>query len=227
MANKEGAEKESVKKEAAKTQPQNTMVKDAMALFVITIVAGLLLGAVYTITKDPIAAAEEKTTNEAYEAVYEGAEFESDADITKAVEDFASQVTAGELDDEVFSYTDVKLMEARAAMVDGTQAGYVLKISGKGYGGDVVIALGITKEGEVIGVNIVDNSNETPGLGQNSSKEDWYSQYIGTKSSDGTVQVTKTGESDKIDAITGATITSNAVTRAVNVALKFVAEQAE
>lgn len=221
------ANKESSKKETAKAQPQNTMIKDAIALFIITIVAGVLLGAVYTITKDPIAAAEEKATNEAYAAVYEGAEFESDKDIVKAVEEFAAQVTDGKLDDDVYSYTDVNLMEARAALVDGTQAGYVLKISGKGYGGAVVIALGITNEGEVIGINIVDNSSETPGLGQNSSKEDWYSQYVGVKSADGTLQVTKSKESGKIDSITGATITSNAVTRAVNIALKFVDSQAE
>lgn len=221
MANKEGANKE-----AAKAQPQNTMVKDAIALFIITIVAGLLLGAVYTITKDPIAAAEEKTTNEAYEAVYEGAEFKSNEKMEKRVEEIAGQIKDGEFDDAAHSFTDVSLMEAKAAYVDGAQAGFVVKVSAKGYGGSVVIVAAVTNDNEIIGINIVDNSNETPGLGQNSSKEDWYSQYIGINAmniKDGCIEVTKSGdgskEDGKIDAITGATITSNAVTRAVNMAV--------
>ena len=215
------------KKANAPAKSQNTMVKDALILFVITIVAGLLLGAVYTITKDPIAAAEEKTTNDAYAAVYEGGEFAADDALTKAVEDFTKQAAAGKLDDEAYSYTDVELLEARTASVGGAQTGYVIKVSGKGYGGAVVIALGITNEGEVLGINILDNSNETPGLGQNSSKEDWNSQYVGKSLAAGSLQVTKTGDAGEnmIDSITGATITSNAVTRAVNVALKFVASQ--
>lgn len=236
MANKEGA-----KKEAAKTQPQNTMVKDAMALFIITIVAGLLLGAVYTITKDPIAAAEEKTTNEAYEAVYEGAEFKSNEKMEKKVEEIAGRIESGEFDDPAHSFTDVSLMEAKAAYVDGVQTGFVVKVSAKGYGGPVVIVVAVANDNEIIGINIVDNSNETPGLGQNSSKEDWYSQYVGINVMNvkgGWIEVTKSGDGSKedgrIDAITGATITSNAVTRAVNMAVicatnlnGFADEQAE
>lgn len=215
------------KETAKKAQPQNTMLKDAMMLFVITIVAGLLLGAVYTITKEPIAVAEEQTTNEAYAMVYKGAEFETDEEFEKTVEDFAAQVTAGKLDDETYSYTDDKLIEAKKAMVDGAQAGYVVKVSGKGYGGAVVIALGITVDGEIIGMNILDNSNETPGLGQNCSKESWNKQYIGAKAADGIVDLSQPKGNGNVDAISGATITSRAVTRAVNVALKFVSAQAE
>ena len=43
----------------------NTLIHDAIALFIITLVAGVLLGAVYMITKDPIAKAEEEATNKA------------------------------------------------------------------------------------------------------------------------------------------------------------------
>ena len=101
-------------------------------------------------------------------------------------------------------------------------------VSGKGYGGAVTIALGITNEGEVVGIQILDASNETPGLGQNSTKETWNSQYVGMKS-DKTLSVVKDGsgsaDNGTVNAISGATITSKAVTRAVNVALKFVAAQ--
>jgi len=203
----------------------NTLIHDAIALFIITIVAGVLLGAVYMITKDPIAKAEEEATNQAYAEVYKDAEFTSDDAVTKAVESFQSDVAAGKID---ASYTDVELIEARPASSGGSQAGYVIKVSGKGYGGAVTIALGITNEGEVLGIQILDASNETPGLGQNSTKEDWNSQYVGM-TADKTLSVVKDGSGSKdngtINAISGATITSNAVTRAVNVALKFVASQ--
>lgn len=205
----------------------STLIHDAIALFIITLVAGVLLGAVYMITKDPIAEAEEKATNEAYAAVYKDADFASDDALTKAVEAFQKDLTAGKADDDNYSYTDVELIEARTASVGGTQAGYVVKVSGKGYGGAVVVALGITNEGEILGIQILDASNETPGLGQNSTSEDWNGQYIGMTS--GNIYVVKDGsgstESGTINSISGATITSNAVTRAVNAALKFVVTQ--
>lgn len=203
----------------------NTLIHDAIALFIITIIAGILLGAVYMITKDPIAKAEEEATNKAYAAVYKDAEFASDDTLTKAVESFQGDVAAGKID---AAYTDVELIEARTASSGGSQAGYVVKVSGKGYGGAVTIALGITNEGEVLGIQILDASNETPGLGQNSTKEDWNGQYVGM-TSDKTLSVVKDGSGSQdngtINSISGATITSNAVTRAVNVALKFVASQ--
>lgn len=206
---------------------KSTLVHDAIALFIITLVAGVLLGAVYMITKDPIAQAEEKATNEAYAAVYKDAEFANDDALTQALESFQSEVAAGKQDDTT-SYTDVELIEARTATSGGSQAGYVVKVSGKGYGGAVTIALGITNEGEVLGIQILDASNETPGLGQNSTKEDWNSQYIGM-TADKTLSVVKDGSGSKdngtINSISGATITSSAVTRAVSVALKFVASQ--
>ncbi len=212
----------------ATNENKSTLVHDAIALFIITLVAGVLLGAVYMITKDPIAEAEEKATNEAYAAVYKDAEFASDDTLTKAVESFAKDVTEGKADDDAYSYTDVEFIEARTASSGGSQTGYVVKVSGKGYGGAVTIALGITNEGEILGIQILDASNETPGLGQNSTKTDWNGQYVGM-TADKTLSVVKdgSGSSDNgtINSISGATITSNAVTRAVNVALKFVAGQ--
>ena len=212
----------------ANNENKSTLMHDAIMLFVITIIAGVLLGGVYTITKGPIAAADEKATNEAYAAVYKDAEFKADDTLTKAVESFQKDVAAGKIDDDTFSYTSEELIEARTASKDGSQTGYVLKVSGKGYGGAVTIALGITNEGEVVGIQILDASNETPGLGQNSTKETWNSQYVGMKS-DKTLSVVKDGsgsaDNGTVNAISGATITSKAVTRAVNVALKFVAAQ--
>ena len=118
-------------------------------------------------------------------------------------------------------------MEARTATAsDGS--GYVVKAAAKGYGGNVTIALGIAGDGKIMGIQILDASNETPGLGQNSTKEEWNQQYVGA-TADKTLNVVKDGsgsaDNGTINAISGATITSKAVTRAVNASLKFVAGQ--
>ena len=48
------------------------MLKDAVILFAITLISGLILGFVYQITKEPIAAQEAKAIQEACAAVFPG-----------------------------------------------------------------------------------------------------------------------------------------------------------
>ena len=106
-----------------------------------------------------------------------------------------------------------------AAINGGKTAAYIFTESSKGYGGDVSVMTAIKPDGTVAGVAILDVSGETPGLGQNAAKESFFSQYIGLKKG---VSVLKNGakaEHNEVDAVTGATITSTAVTRAVNKAL--------
>lgn len=106
-----------------------------------------------------------------------------------------------------------------AAINGGKTAAYIFTESSKGYGGDVSVMTAIKPDGTVVGVAILDVSGETPGLGQNAAKESFFSQYIGLKKG---VSVLKNGakaENNEVDAVTGATITSTAVTRAVNKAL--------
>ena len=106
-----------------------------------------------------------------------------------------------------------------AAINGGETAAYIFTESSKGYGGDVSVMTAIKPDGTVAGVAILDVSGETPGLGQNAAKESFFSQYIGLKNG---VSVLKNGakaENNEVDAVTGATIPSTAVTRAVNKAL--------
>ena len=106
-----------------------------------------------------------------------------------------------------------------AAINGGKTAAYIFTESSKGYGGDVSVMTAIKPDGTVAGIAILDVSGETPGLGQNAAKESFFSQYIGLKKG---VSVLKNGakaENNEVDAVTGATITSTAVTRAVNKAL--------
>lgn len=208
----------------------NTLVHDTIALTVITLVAGVLLGGVYTMTKKPIEEQDAKTKAEAYEAVYEGAEFVEDSDIATKLEAFNEDLAEGKVQKSGETLSDVEVSEVMKAQVDGTDAGYVATCLAKGYGGSVTLALGIDSEGAVKGIQIMDCSNETPGLGQNSTSADWNGQYEGmdmTKE----IAVVKDGsgsaEDGTINAISGATITSKAVTRAVNGTLDFIASLSE
>lgn len=97
--------------------------------------------------------------------------------------------------------------------------GYVFETAAKGYGGDVKVMTGISADGNITGVVILSHG-ETPGLGANAEKEEFRDQYK-QAAPDSAIQVVKyqTPQEGQIEAMTGATITSTAVTNAVNQAV--------
>lgn len=97
--------------------------------------------------------------------------------------------------------------------------GYIFVTSEGGYGGDISVMTAVNTDGTVKSVAILDASNETPGLGQNITKESFYSQFSGKKADISLVKGGAKEENNEVDAVTGATISSAAVTRAVNGAL--------
>ncbi len=104
-------------------------------------------------------------------------------------------------------------------MAGGEIVGYVFETSSKGYGGDVKVMTGISAKGDITGVIILSHG-ETPGLGANATKEEFRDQYK-QPVPDSAIQVVKyqTPAEGQIEAMTGATITSTAVTNAVNQAV--------
>lgn len=95
----------------------------------------------------------------------------------------------------------------------GNQVGYVFTANAKGYGGTVSVMVGLDNEGTITGIEILSHS-ETPGLGANATKDDFKGRFIGKS---GELAVDKTSnDGQNIQAITAATITSKAVTNAVN-----------
>ena len=110
-------------------------------------------------------------------------------------------------------------IEYYTAIKGGETAAYIFTESAKGYGDDVSVMTAVKPDGTVAGVAILDVSNETPGLGQNAAKESFYSQYAGLKRGVSLLKNGAKAENNEVDAVTGATITSTAVTRAVNAAL--------
>lgn len=115
--------------------------------------------------------------------------------------------------------------EYNEAVKDGETVGMIFVTQENGYGGTVSVMTAVDTDGKVIAVKILDASNETPGLGQNVTKESFYGQFSDLT---GEIVAKKSGtavaENNEIDAVTGATISSKAVTRAVNTALENAAK---
>ncbi|MCR5345649.1 MAG: RnfABCDGE type electron transport complex subunit G [Lachnospiraceae bacterium] len=193
----------------------NRIINDTLRIFLITLIAGVLLGATYMITKDPIAKAEEDAKTEAYKEVFEDASSFSEAmDIDPSIAEMLE-------DEGIEGVTINEVVAAYESEDNKAPIGYcITATSSKGYGGDVKIVVGIRADNTVNGISIL-TLNETPGLGMKAKEEVFYSQYAGKKLE--RFYVTKTGASreDEIDAISGATKTSNAVTNAVNGALLY------
>lgn len=106
---------------------------------------------------------------------------------------------------------------------DGGPVGYVFETEAKGYGGTVKVMTGISTQGSITGVVILSHG-ETPGLGANAEKESFRDQYKEQPAANlaGGIQVVKfqAPKEGEIQAMTGATITSTAVTGAVNLAIE-------
>ena len=100
--------------------------------------------------------------------------------------------------------------------------GFAFSLSANGYGGAVKTVVGVDVNGKITAVEITDVSNETPGLGQNATRADFTDRF---KEKSEALTVVKSGaKENEIQAVTGATITSKAVTTTVNIALELFAE---
>lgn len=191
----------------------NNIVKNTLILTAITVVSGLLLGVVYGITKEPIAQAQENTKQEAYRTVL------SDASEFETVE-FDADAAASLLSENGYT-SDVITEIAEGTDAGGETVGYVISVqSSEAYDGSLSLSVGIASDGTVKGIEMLEIS-ETAGLGMKADEAEFKDQF-----KDKNVQkftYTKTGEDgdDKIDAISGATITTNAVTNAVDSALVY------
>ena len=105
---------------------------------------------------------------------------------------------------------------------DGSVLGYLITASStEGYNGLVQISVGITSEGNLTGLGFLSIS-ETPGLGMMAKEPDFKDQFNGMKAQK--LEVTKTDATadNQVQAISGATYTSKAVTGATNAAIYFV-----
>ena len=191
----------------------NKIIKNTLILTAITVVSGFLLGIVYDVTKEPIAQAQERTKQKAFQTVL------SEASEFKTYEEFDEKEAAEILKEN--GYTDDITEVAEAVDQNGETIGYVINVtSHEGYGGDIEISVGIASDGTVKGIEML-SIGETAGLGMKAKDAEFKDQFRDKKVEK--FSYTKNGEKgeDKIDAISGATITTSAVTNAVDSALVY------
>jgi|LSQX01.1.fsa_nt_gb electron transport complex protein RnfG len=105
--------------------------------------------------------------------------------------------------------------EAKFTCANQSDKGYVFTMVSKGYGGDIIVYVGINNEGKVVNIMLGDNE-ETPNLGKKAELPEFTSQFSGLSKEDEIP--------DKIDYITRATITTDAVIVAVESALEIYSE---
>ena len=187
---------------------KSAMIKDALILFAITVVAGLLLGVVYDVTKEPIAQQKEKAKQEACANVFaSAASFETVTDSSGAA---VSAAVDGVDIDEVM----------QAIGSDGSHVGYVITVTDhEGYGGDIQFSMGVTLDGTLNGISILGIS-ETAGLGMKAG-DVLVPQFANKNVEQFTYTKSGAANDSEIDAISGATITTNAVVNGVNAGLAY------
>ena len=193
------------------------MLKDAAILFIITLVAGFLLGFVYDVTKDPIAQQKEKAKLEASRMVFaDAADFAPyegySADDASALIT-AAGISGADIDEAMQAYDG-----------SGNLLGYVITVTDHdGYGGDIQFSMGVALDGTLNGISLLSIS-ETAGLGMKAG--DVLVPQFNDKKVD-LFTYTKTGSADdsEIDAISGATITTRAIVNGVNAGLEYFRER--
>ncbi len=192
------------------------IIRDAIILFVITLIAGLGLGAVHEITLGPIQAAQLAAATATYQEVYpDAASFEETAELTAAVEASAEALASQ-------NFGKVSVDDAKIAKdASGNTIGYLITTTSKdGYKGDIQIATGITTEGSITGIGFL-SIDETPGLGMKAKEPAFKDQFSGKPAATFTVSKTGATSDSEVNAISGATFSSSATTNAVNAAVYF------
>lgn len=173
------------------------MIKNTLPLFIICFVVALCLAFVNSSTKSVIEERNKKDAEEQRRQVMNAAKS------FKEVEDWKEKDQSGMIREVYAGYDGDKVV------------GYVFSVYPKGYGGEINVTVGVGIDKRISDVRIGENS-ETPGLGTKVSEEGFYRQYS-QKDIDKTFTVVKQNPSreNEIQAISGATISSKAVTSAI------------
>ncbi len=196
---------------------KDSLIKDALILFAITLIAALALGFVYEITKEPIAKAQEEAKVAAYKKVFpELASTYATEELTKETEG-AGELFAGVKGFESASVREVLI----AADESGKALGYVMTVCDSGgYGGDIVLAMGIAADGTLKGIEFLTLA-ETAGLGMKAKEPEFTEQFNQVKAKQFSLAKAGIQGDVEVEAISSATITTTSVVRAVNAGLYF------
>ena len=214
------------------------MTKDISILVVITLVAGLLLGLAYHVTEGPIAQTQAQQRIDAQKEVMpEASDFEliySEDEADEEGQDAESGEAAAlaEMDIDfagaIADITSTEVTEVDAALDEsGEIIGYVVtSVNSEGYGGDIELMTGVKVSDDetatVTGIAFLSLS-ETAGMGMKAEDDEFKDQFGDlTLDAGQVIEYSKNGASasNEIDAISGCTVTTSAVTKAANAAVE-------
>ena len=174
------------------------VIKPALALFTIAAVATTLLILVQNLTSEPIENQRRRTQENGMMAVLP----------------------------ETSQFNKISLQESGnihsvyEGVSGGETIGYVVELSPSGYSGPINILVGIsTLKNEISGMRVIRHS-ETPGLGALIVREDFFRRFDNRRLVPLRVVTATPGEND-IEALSGATISTRAITNAVNEAIEW------
>ena len=192
----------------------SNMLKEAGILFAITLIAGLLLGVIYELTKEPIRVQEELAVKEACAAAFPNPEDGNGNVITELTYQITEYIPDEQLTSELAA-SGVEIGDVYTVTGVGMTYGFVVEATSKnGYGGNIVLYVGVGTDGTVMGVSILELS-ETAGLGMEAPKV--LSPQFAGRNVESFVYTKSGAQADnEVDAITSATITTSAVVEAVN-----------
>ena len=200
------------KKEKVQMDPKY-LFKLAGILMVICAIVAALLGIVNGVTADKIAALQAEKLQQSLQVVFPGAEF-TEVEVT---------------DDLVTLAASPDAESGLAAIYAASTGGYALEVKPTGFGGSIDMIVGIDGDGNVTGISVISHS-ETAGIGTkivadkpNKNGVGVLTQFVGRGAGEGNLFTVNSG-SNEVDAISGATVTTKAITRGVNAA-SLVAEQ--
>ena len=189
------------------------IVHDALILTAFTLVLGFVLGLVYEITKEPIAAADAATAQAAYKEVFQ------DADSFEAYAKFDKDAALSLMEENGFNDEIKDVQTAKGS--DGSTLGYVITVLAKdGSQANITFSVGIANDGTVNGYSITSIA-ETPGLGDKAKNEEFSGQFAGKQADSFTVVKQAPASDSEIESISGATITSRAMTNGVNACIAY------
>lgn len=166
-----------------KSKTFNEMIRPVLVLTVICLIAAALLAGINSLTAPVISENARVKAENTRKEVLPGAGSFSEIDC------------------------DLEALDLTSAYKENSGKGYVFTSSHKGYGGPVVVTVGISPEGKIIGLS-VDVSTETTGIGSKAGRQDYVDRFMGLS-----------GNVNGVDSISGASYSSNAVKAGINAAL--------
>ncbi|PKM50245.1 MAG: electron transporter RnfG [Firmicutes bacterium HGW-Firmicutes-7] len=177
------------------------IIKNALILFAITLVSSVLLAIAFQVTEEPISVQKIKQRDAAFATVIPDATFEEIVDLDFSEYEKIDSVYVAKKADEIIGYT-FKL------------------ITNEGYSAGIEMVVGVSIEGTITGIDVMRHA-ETPGLGALADEADFKNQFVSKPLGELSTVKGVSSNDTQISAISGATITSKAVTNAVNEAVTY------